>query len=138
MNMYNSEQEQKFLALRVQGKSLKTIAKELNVPIDTVLEWDFELSDDIYDAKKLEYDKIVEERDLAGVSRFKYLAELYERLKKELDKRDFSGLPTDKLYIILNDVYERIQKHHSNTDENDWYDEDNFDSLDDNFDFPES
>lgn len=129
MNIYNNEQEQKFLELRVQGKSLKSISKELDIPTDILLDWDFELAEDVHDAQSIEYDKIVEEYELTHVNRFKYLAELYGRLKKELDKRDFSGLPTDKLYIILSTVYEQIQNQLKSNEPNDWYDDDDFDPL---------
>ena len=35
---------------------------------------------------------------------------MYKRLQGELDKRDFTGLPTDKLYDIFNDVYDLIEE----------------------------
>jgi hypothetical protein len=131
MNLYNEEQENKFLELRVQGKSLKTISKEIDIPTDVLLEWEFELADDILNAKSIEYDRIIEERDLTSISRFKYLTELYEKLRAELDKRDFSGLPTDKVYIILNDVYERIHNKMNDQDNTDWYDDDGYDPMSD-------
>ena len=131
MNLYNEEQENKFLELRVQGKSLKTISKEIDIPTDVLQEWEFELADDILNAKSIEYDRIIEERDLTSISRFKYLTELYEKLRAELDKRDFSGLPTDKVYIILNDVYERIHNQMNNQDNTDWYDDDGYDPMSD-------
>jgi len=131
MDLYNEEQENKFLELRVQGKSLKSISNEMDIPTDVLLEWEFELADDILNAKSIEYDRIIEERDLASISRFKYLTELYEKLRAELDKRDFSGLPTDKLYIILNDVYERIQNQMNDQENTGWYDEDNYDPMSD-------
>jgi hypothetical protein len=131
MNLYNEEQENKFLELRVQGKSLKTISKEIDIPTDVLQEWEFELADDILNAKSIEYDRIIEERDLTSISRFKYLTELYEKLRAELDKRDFSGLPTDKVYIILNDVYERIHNQMNDQDNTDWYDDDGYDPMSD-------
>jgi hypothetical protein len=131
MNLYNEEQENKFLELRVQGKSLKTISKEIDIPTDVLQEWEFELADDILNAKSIEYDRIIEERDLTSISRFKYLTELYEKLRAELDKRDFSGLPTDKVYIILNDVYERIHNKMNDQDNTDWYDDDGYDPMSD-------
>ena len=45
---------------------------------------------------------------LSYLNQFKYQAELHKRLKAELDKRDFTGLPTDKLYYIINHVQENL------------------------------
>ena len=58
--------------------------------------------------KRKHYESITEKHGLADASYFEYLAQLYTRLQNELDKRDFSGLPTDKLYNIMNDVRERL------------------------------
>jgi len=55
-----------------------------------------------------EYDKIVQKYGLSYLNQFKYHAELFKRLKAELGKRDFTGLPTDKLYYMLNHVQENI------------------------------
>jgi hypothetical protein len=65
--------------------------------------------DEIIDLRFKAYDKVIEKYELSSFSQFEYLAELYTKLKKELNKRDFSGLPTDKLYYILDDVSARIK-----------------------------
>jgi len=115
------EKEKKFMQLRaIHGKSLETISKKIGVPLDTLLDWDFQFVDEMIDLKALEYDKIVEKYKLSNVNRFKYLAELYDRLKNELNTRDFTGLPTDKLYDIFTDVYFQIQDHLQSESDEDW------------------
>jgi hypothetical protein len=109
MKMIDNSKKEKFLKMIVkEGKSLPSIAEKLNMNIDEVFELKEELDIDILDLKAQEYDKIVQKYGLNYLNQFKYQAELYERLKKELDKRDFTGLPTDKLYYILNHVRENI------------------------------
>lgn len=108
----NNQEKQDFIRLRaIEGRSLVTIAKELQLDPDTLKEWDKKLENNIIKVKAEEYDKILESNNLNSISRFKHLVDIYNRLQKEIDKRDFSGLPTDKLYYILNDVYELIESY---------------------------
>ena len=105
----NNAKKDKFLNLIVrEGKSIPTIAEKLEMDIDDVYELKEELDMDIIDLKAKEYDKIVQKYGLSYLNQFKYRAELYKRLKSELDNRDFTGLPTDKLYYILNHVQEEL------------------------------
>ena len=104
----NSKKEQ-FLSMVVkEGKSIPTIAEKLGMTVDDAYELKEELDLDIIDLKAKEYDKIVQKYKLSYLNQFKYRAELYKKLKLELDKRDFTGLPTDKLYHILNHVEENL------------------------------
>lgn len=101
-----------FLSKRVQeAKSLRQISDEMNIPVETLMAWSTELKSEIEKLKAVEYDKIIERYQLGNIKRLEYLGELYVRLKRELDKRDFTGLPTDKLYYILSDVREKIGIH---------------------------
>ena len=107
--MQDNSKKEKFLNMIVkEGKSIPTIAEKLGINVDDAFELKEELDIDILDFKAKEYDKIVQKYGLTYLNQFKYQAELYKRLKNELDKRDFTGLPTDKLYYILNHVQENI------------------------------
>jgi len=105
----NNAKKENFLNMIVkEGKSIPTIAEKLEIDIDDAFELKEELDLDILDLKAKEYDKIVQKYGLSYFNQFKYQAELYKRLKAELDKRDFTGLPTDKLYYIINHVQENL------------------------------
>ena len=107
--MIDNSTKEKFLKMIVkEGKSLPTIAEKLKMDIDQVFELKEELDIEILDLKAKEYDKIVQKYGLCYLNQFKYKAELFNKLKAELDNRDFTGLPTDKLYYILNHVQESI------------------------------
>ena len=84
-------------------------------------------------AKALQYDKLLEKYELSYIHRIDYLGSLFMRLKNEINKRDFSGLPTDKLYFILMDVKDRIEQ--STPEDEDDAGFDNFSSFDDLNDF---
>ena len=128
-----TEPQKKYIELRaIKGKSINTIAKKLNIDIDQLKNWEFELEDEIREAKALEYDRLLEKYELAYMQRIEYLGNLYVRLKNEVDKRDFSGLPTDKLYFILMDVKDRMKQATPEKEEDlDFDNFDNFDDLDD-------
>lgn len=129
--MKDLSKKEKFLNMIVkEGKSIPTIAEKLGIEVDEAYELKEELDLDILDFKAKEYDKIVQRFGLTYLNQFKYQAELYRRLKNELDKRDFTGLPTDKLYYILNHVRENINA----TIDYMINPEDEFDYLDDYFD----
>ncbi len=105
----NNTKKDKFLNMIVkEGKSIPSIAEKLEMDVDDAFELKEELDLDILDLKAKEYDKIVQKYGLSYLNQFKYQAELYKRLKAELDKRDFTGLPTDKLYYIINHVQENL------------------------------
>jgi len=107
--MIDNSKKEKFLNMIVkEGKSIQTIAEKLGIDIDDAFELKEEMDIEILDSKAREYDKIVQKYGLSYLNQFKYHAELFKRLKAELDKRDFTGLPTDKLYYMLNHVQENI------------------------------
>ena len=129
--MLMNEKQKQFLQLRtLEGKSFQTISKEIDVPVETLEEWGANLIEEIVTVRTEEIDKIQEENDLRPFGQLRYMAEMYSRLREELNSRDFSGLPTDKLYHMLIDVEQRFN-HLLNELSDDWEDEfDDFDNLD--------
>ena len=126
----NQEMKDKFLQKFVnEGKSVQTIAEELHIDCEQAFDLREEFDIDIIDFKAKEYDKIVQEYGLSHINQFNYLAELYKKLKNELDKRDFTGLPTDKLYAILMDVTENINSIIGSAHEHGDTDDDYFDDF---------
>ena len=133
--MLLNEQQQEFLRLRVlEGRSLESISEEIGVQIQTLREWSVVLIEQIEDMRMNEIDRVFSEAQINMLQHYRNLADIYKRLKKELDKRDFSGLPTDKLYYILNDVQEKLN-HALDNEGDDW--DDYLDDLDDVDDFSE-
>jgi len=105
-----SAKQKDFIRLwAISGKSMETISNELDEEKPTLVKWEKQFKKEIITAKAEQFDKILENNNLSDITRFNYLCDLYNRLKKELDNRDFTGLPTDKLYYILDDVYDLIK-----------------------------
>ncbi len=102
--------QQKFIReWALSGKSIPTLAHELKVDVLDLIDWAEEFEEEILALKAQEYDRIQAENQMSKIEQYRYYGELYSRLKAELDKRDFSGLPTDKLYYILNDTLKQAQ-----------------------------
>ncbi len=105
------QQKADFIRLRIEeGCSLKTIAGKMEVDALTVVGWESELEEELKARRILYMDQQLHEHHADAGKRVDYLAETYERMAVELQKRDFSGLPTDKLYYMLNDLYDMIRK----------------------------
>ena len=107
--MISAKQNEFIRLCATSGKTIEMIANEIGEEKATLVKWEAQFKKEIIKAKADEFDKILENNSLSSISRFTYLCELYNRLKNELDKRDFTGLPTDKLYYILDDVYDLIK-----------------------------
>ena len=130
--MLVNEKQRKFLQLRiVEGKSFQTIEKEIGVPVETLKEWSLNLTEEMASVRTEEIDNLLEENEMRPLWQLKNLAQIHSRLKTELQSRDFSGLPTDKLYLMMVDVERRfanLMREITGA----W--EDDYDELDD-FDF---
>lgn len=100
---------EKFIRLRaIEGKSLADVAQLLNMDMDTAVQTEQDLQYEMRQAKADAYDAILEQKQINSTERFRYLCDVYNRLKAEFNNRDFTGLPTDKLYHIMDDVYTLI------------------------------
>ena len=91
----------RFIELRAKGYSFDKIAKELGKAKQTLLDWSRDLDQEIAQAKALELDSLYEAYSLYKEARLKTLGEILSKLKKEVDKRDLTDLPTDRLLDLF-------------------------------------
>jgi hypothetical protein len=129
--LLDSKQREFIDKVVLERKSVYTAAKEMNIPVAKLIEWYDDLFDEIARLKTEQTITIIEEYDLSQISELEYYAKLQKKLKTELNDRDFSGLPTDKLYLLLSDIRSKIDNILGDigNKENDWEDE----FLDDEF-----
>jgi hypothetical protein len=99
--METIETKRRFIELRAKGYSFDKIAKELGKAKQTLLDWSRELDQEIAQAKALELDSLYESYSLYKEARLKTLGEILSKLKKEVDNRDLTGLPTDRLLDLF-------------------------------------
>ena len=97
--------KEQFIELRAQGMSFDRIAKELNLAKQTLINWSKELTEVIENVKATELEALYEKYHVSKEERIKAFGEQLQSIKAELDKRDLSDIPTDKLYQIMAKYY---------------------------------
>jgi intein-encoded DNA endonuclease-like protein len=102
VKMKDNETRQKFIELRAKGVSFSKIAKELKIAKSTLITWSKEHLMEIDNLKAVELESLQEQFFMTKIARIELLGRQVERMKKELENRDFSDVPSDKLLDALN------------------------------------
>ncbi len=89
--------KKKFIELRAKGYSFDKIAKELGKAKQTLIDWSKDYQEEIANLKALELEAIQEEYYLLKESRLQRLGGILNKLRDEVESRDLSDVPTDKL-----------------------------------------
>ncbi|RKQ17494.1 helix-turn-helix domain-containing protein [Ureibacillus endophyticus] len=108
--MKNNETRQKFIEMRAKGISFDKIAKELKVAKSTLIEWSKTYLTEIENLKAIEMEALQEQFYLTKTERIKLLGEIVERFRKEIEKRNLSDIPTDKLFDNLNKTVNQLKQ----------------------------
>lgn len=90
-----------FIELRAKGYSYYRIARELKTNKQTLIDWSKELQDEIANRKALELEALYETFYLLKEYRLKNFGNLLNKIEKELQARDLSDVPTDKLLDLF-------------------------------------
>lgn len=83
--------------LRAQGYSIQKIAKKLKVSKQTVVDTIKEMKDEVASLQAIQLDALYEAEKITTEARIKNLSTLLKKIQKEVESRDFSDVPTDKL-----------------------------------------
>lgn len=86
-----------FIILRAQGMSYDKIAKQLKIGRATCSNWDSKYMQEIADRKAAELNALYDEYFMGHKARIKRLGGICKKLDEEINKRDFSELPLEKL-----------------------------------------
>jgi len=95
------ETKERFIELRAKGWSFDKIAKELGKAKQTLIDWSKELQDEIANRKALELEALYETYHLQRESRLQAFGVMIAKIKEEVESRDLSDVPTDKLLELL-------------------------------------
>ena len=96
-----TETKEKFIELRAKGWSFDRIAKELGKAKQTLIDWSKELQDEIANVKASELEALYEKYYLLKENRLQTFGEMLTKIKTEVEGRDLSDVPTDKLLDLL-------------------------------------
>ncbi|MCB1178435.1 MAG: hypothetical protein KDK36_12695, partial [Leptospiraceae bacterium] len=91
---------EKYFDERMKGKSIQSLSDSLWINEDLILEWEKQFQEYSRVIKKFEIEKAVNDNKQRKTDRVKNLSSLLNRINKEISKRDFSDVPTDKLIIL--------------------------------------
>lgn len=91
----------RFIELRGNGFSYSRIAKDLGVSKTTLIEWgkDEDTSKHIQNLEALYKEEMIENCGMNIRKRLERLSKLQNKLYSELNDRDLSTIPTDKLLV---------------------------------------
>ena len=96
-----TETKERFIELRAKGYSFDRIAKELGKAKQTLIDWSKELQDEIANLKALELEALYESYYLLKENRLQTFGAMLTKIKEEMERRDLSDVPTDKLLDLL-------------------------------------
>jgi len=98
--MTDLSKQEKFIELRSKGMSFAKISEELGVSKPTLIKWSKELEVDIRNMQAIEQEALREKYLITKEKRLEVLGDSLEKVKQELAKRDFSEIPTEKLFYL--------------------------------------
>lgn len=93
----NQQKKMRFIELRANGYSLRRCAKELGVGKGTACNWAHELAREIGRARAVEWEALMEQYGMLKEARIEFLATQLDTIRKELDERGLSDVPTAKI-----------------------------------------
>ena len=93
--------KERFIELRAKGWSFDKIAKETGKAKQTLIDWSKELQDEIANLKALELEALYEKYYLQRENRLQTFGVMLTKIKEEVESRDLSDVPTDKLLDLF-------------------------------------
>ena len=103
----------KFVKLRIDGKSLTEVAKELDVSKQTLINWskDEEVQNHVRFARQMRVQACLHDLKLNGEAQATFYANLYKKIQDEVLSRDLSNVSTSRLIHMMEKVDERLRKN---------------------------
>jgi len=95
--MTDRDTENRIIELRARGKSYSTIASELKIGKQTALNVCKKYKEQIATLQALELEQLYEEQRITSQERITAIASLMHRVREEIDRRDLTQVPTEKL-----------------------------------------
>jgi hypothetical protein len=93
--------KEQFIELRAKGWSFDKIAKELGKAKQTLIDWSKELQEVIANRKAIELEALYESYYLQKENRLQGFGAMLTKIKEEVERRDLSDIPTDKLLELF-------------------------------------
>jgi len=108
--MKDNETRQEFIRLRAKGKSFRDISDALDVGTSTLVRWSKEYEKEIRELKEMELDALRTEYGATFEAHLRRLGGTLKRISEEIDGRDFSEVPTEKLLAVALKYEDALQR----------------------------
>ena len=95
--MKPQEIKKEYVRLRAEGKSYSVIAEQLHISKSTCTKWERELSAQINELKRAEFQELFESYGMTKEARIKKLGDTLEKIEDAIAKADFSTVDPAKL-----------------------------------------
>lgn len=91
------EKESRILELRAMGKSYATIANELKIGKQTAIDVCRRYREKLSTLEAVALERLYEEQRITATERITAIASLMKKEREEIERRDLSAVPTEKL-----------------------------------------
>jgi len=108
--MKNAETKDRFIQLRGQGLPLAKIASEINVSKTTLINWERDFREEIDNLQAMELEAMCDKYYLSVRKKVEFFGDVLNRIRGELETRDLSTIPTDKLFAMYAHFYHEAQR----------------------------
>ncbi|MGZ4853372.1 MAG: hypothetical protein ACXV3D_09335 [Halobacteriota archaeon] len=107
--MKDTQTKERFMELRGQGLPLAKIAAEIGVSKTTLINWDRDLKEKIDNLRAVELEALYDKFYLSTLKQVEFFGDILNRIQRELETRDLSELPTEKLFAMYAHFYREAQ-----------------------------
>lgn len=98
-----------FVAGRIQGKTIQELSDKLWIQEETCLDWNTRHYSEIKNSKILKTEILMKKNKTSREDRIQTTSLMLAKINKEIAKRDFSDVPTDKLILLGTKLQEFLQ-----------------------------
>ena len=92
--------ERKYVEGRLKGKTIQELSDKLRYEESVCLEWELKNREEIKQGQFLQTETLLRKKKLSRNDRIDSYSQILAKINKEIAKRDFSDLPTDKLIML--------------------------------------
>jgi len=105
-----NETKARFVELRGQGLPLKRIADEIGVSKTTLVNWEQDFKEQIDNLRAMELEALYDKYLLSVRKKVEFFGDVLSRIQGELETRDMSAIPTEKLFAMYAHFYREAQR----------------------------
>jgi len=108
--MKDNKTKDRFIELRAQGLPFVKIAAEIGVSKTTLVNWEREFEEEIDNLRAVELEALYDKYHLSARKKVEYFGDILNRIQGELETRDLSTIPTEKLFAMYAHFFREAER----------------------------